>query len=199
LVLLTPDVVVYLVRHGRTPFNAEGVLRGRLDPPLDDAGRAEAAVLGELFVGVPLAAVVASPLSRARETAEPIAAATGAPVEVDSALTDRDYGPWAGTRQDEVEYRFGSLDAAPGVEPAEAFASRTANALNRLADRWAPGPIAVVAHEAVNRYTLACLVPGLGPPGGIQQHTGCWNRLERASGSWRAPIVDGIPGDGRQP
>ena len=196
---MTPDVVVYLVRHGRTPLNAEGVLRGRLDPPLDDAGRAEAADLGDLFVDVPLAAVVASPLSRARETAEPIAAATRAPLDVDPALTDRDYGPWAGTRQDEVECRFGSLDAAPGVEPAEAFAARVANALNRLADRWAPGPIAVVAHEAVNRHALARLVPDLGPPSDIRQHTGCWNRLERASGSWRAPIVDGIPGDGRQP
>jgi broad specificity phosphatase PhoE len=199
LVLLTPDIVVYLVRHGRTPLNAEGVLRGRLDPPLDVAGRVEAAVLGDLFVAVPLAAVVTSPLSRARETAEPIAATARAPLDVDPALTDRDYGPWAGTRQDEVECRFGSLDAAPGVEPAEAFAARVANGLNRLADRWAPGPIAVVAHEAVNRYVLARLVPDLGPPGGIPQHTGCWNRLERAGGSWSAPIVDGIPGDGRQP
>lgn len=156
-----PDVVVYLVRHGRTPLNADGVLRGRLDPPLDDAGRAEAADLGDLFIDVPLAA--------------------------------------AGTRQDEVEYCFGSLDAAPGVEPPEAFAARVAGALNRLADCWAPGPIAVVAHEAVNRYALACLVPGLGPPGDIRQRTGCWNRLERARGSWRAPIVDGIFGDGRRP
>ena len=192
-------VVVYLVRHGRTPLNAEGVLRGRLDPPLDDAGRAEAAVLGDLFVGVPLAAIVSSPLSRARETAEPIVATTGAPLDIDPALSDRDYGQWAGTRQDEVEGRFGSLDAAPGVEPAEAFAARVANALNRLADRWEPGPIAVVAHEAVNRYALARLVPGLGAPEDIRQRTGCWNRLERASGSWRAPIVDGIPGDGHRP
>jgi glucosyl-3-phosphoglycerate phosphatase len=200
LVLVTPpDIVVYLVRHGRTPLNAEGVLRGRLDPPLDVAGRAEAAVLGDLFVDVPLAAVVTSPLSRARETAEPIAATTGAPLNVDPALTDRDYGQWAGTSQDEVECRFGSLDAAPGVELAEAFAARVASALNRLADRWAPGPIAVVAHEAVNRYALDRLVPGLGPPGVIRQRTGCWNRLERASGSWGAPIVDGIPGDGRRP
>jgi len=194
-----PDVVVYLVRHGRTPLNAEGILRGRLDPPLDDAGRAEAAVLGDLFVDVPLAAVVTSPLSRARETAQPIAAATGAPLEVDPALTDRDYGPWAGTRQDEVEGRFGSLDAAPGIEPAAVFAARVADALNRLADRWAPGPIAVVAHVAVNRYALARLVPGLGSPVDIPQHTGCWNRLVRANGSWSAPIVDGIPSDGRRP
>ena len=194
-----PDVVVYLVRHGRTSVNAEGVLRGRLDPPLDDAGRAEAAVLGDFLADLPLAAVIPSPLSRARETAGPIVATTGAPLDVDPALTNRDYGPWAGTHEVEVERRFGSLDAAPGVEPAEAFAARVADALDRLADRWAPDPIAVVAHEAVNRYALARLVPGLGPPGDVRQHTGCWNRLERADGSWRAPIVDGIPGDGRRP
>ena len=200
MILVTlPDVVVYLVRHGRTSLNADGVLRGRLDPPLDDAGRTEAADLGNLFADLPLAAVVSSPLSRARETAAPIVATTGAPLDIDPALTDRDYGQWAGTRQDEVECRFGSLDAAPGVESAEAFAARVASALTRLADRWAPGPIAVVAHEAVNRHVLARLVPGLGPPGDIRQRIGCWNRLERASGSWRVPIVDGIPGDGRRP
>ncbi|MGH2843820.1 MAG: histidine phosphatase family protein, partial [Solirubrobacteraceae bacterium] len=42
-------VTVFLVRHGRTALNAAGVLRGHLDPPLDDVGVEEAGRLGELF------------------------------------------------------------------------------------------------------------------------------------------------------
>ncbi len=51
---------VYLLRHGRTPLNADPKLRGRTDTPLDSIGRLEAAALGELFATVPLAAIVAS-------------------------------------------------------------------------------------------------------------------------------------------
>ncbi|MBO0747342.1 MAG: histidine phosphatase family protein, partial [Acidimicrobiaceae bacterium] len=55
---------LYLARHGRTPLNAAGVLRGRLDPPLDEEGRAEAARLGSALGGVGVRLVVASPLQR---------------------------------------------------------------------------------------------------------------------------------------
>jgi broad specificity phosphatase PhoE len=185
--------VVYLVRHGRTELNAAGVLRGRLDPPLDDVGRAEAAAVSELFDGVRLAVVVSSPLRRARQTAQPIADVTGAALFSDEQLIDRDYGPWAGRPAAEVVARFGSLDATPGVEPAEPFGARVSTAIAILADRWSPGPLAAVAHDAVNRYALATLVPDLGNPDRIPQRTGCWNRIERVGSVWCAPVVDALP------
>ncbi|MFZ9483006.1 MAG: histidine phosphatase family protein, partial [Ilumatobacteraceae bacterium] len=60
-------MALYVIRHGRTEANAAGLLQGRLDPPLDDVGRAQAASL----VGAlpPLDRLVCSPLRRARETA----------------------------------------------------------------------------------------------------------------------------------
>src|SRR6266511_4128686 len=70
---VTSSDVVYLVRHGRTPLNAAGLLRGRLDPPLDDTGAQEAAALGRVFQGVTAASVFSSPLVRARQTAAAIA------------------------------------------------------------------------------------------------------------------------------
>ncbi|MCA1842214.1 MAG: histidine phosphatase family protein, partial [Actinobacteria bacterium] len=60
---------LYLVRHGQTALNAAGVLRGRLDPPLDEVGRAQAETLGQLFATVVIEIVVTSPLAGARETA----------------------------------------------------------------------------------------------------------------------------------
>jgi probable phosphoglycerate mutase len=191
--------IVYLVRHGRTELNADGLLRGRLDPPLDDVGQTEAAALAQLFIGAPVGVVIASPLRRAIQTAAPIAAAVGTQLVLDEDVIDRDYGQWAGTLEADVIARFGSVDAAPGVEPTANFAARAERAITTIVERWAPRVCLVIAHDAVNRYTLASLVPSLGAPDAIPQRTGSWNRLERDDTGWRAPIVDARPTDGQQP
>ena len=197
--VMTATSIVFLVRHGRTPLNEAGVLRGRIATPLDSVGRQEADSVGTLFAGVRLSAIVASPLSRARDTAAAIAGTARLPVTIDEDLADRDYGPWAGIAQAVVAAEFGSLDAAPGVEPADEFSRRVLSAIARAAERATSGPVVVVAHDAVNRHVLASLVPALGPMAAISQRTGCWNLLQRQNGRWSAPIVDAVPGDGRQP
>lgn len=191
--------IVYLVRHGRTELNADGLLRGHLDPPLDDVGQTEADALAQLFIVAPIGVVIASPLRRAVQTAAPIAAAVGTQLVLDEDVIDRDYGQWAGKSEADVVARFGSVDAAPGVEPTAHFAARAAQAIETIAQRWAPRVCLVVAHDAVNRHALARLVPRLGAPGAIPQRTGCWNRLERDDTGWSAPIVDARPTDGQQP
>ena len=192
-----PEAVVYLVRHGRTALNEAGVLRGWLDPPLDETGEAEAARLGDGLAPAGLAAVVTSPLRRARQTATAIAHAAGVRLEVDDRLVDRDYGEWAGTAASDLTRRFGSVDAAPGVENSDHLTKRAVMAVTDAADRWAPAAVAVVAHDAVNRAVLSSLVPGVGGPDGVAQRTGCWNRLEHNRGRWSASIVDALPDDRR--
>ena len=122
------EVHVFLVRHGETALNAAGVLRGQLDVPLDETGEAEALALGELFREVALSAVVSSPLKRATDTACPIASSSGVPVEIDDRLSDRYYGKWAGLSLEQVEERFGSVDAAPFVEVRRLLEARAAEA-----------------------------------------------------------------------
>ncbi|MFS0704240.1 MSMEG_4193 family putative phosphomutase [Cellulomonas sp. 179-A 9B4 NHS] len=90
---------VLLVRHGRTAANTAGVLAGRTaGVRLDAVGRTQAARAGARLAGVPLAAVVSSPLERCRQTARALVAAHDpAPaVTVDAALTECDYGRWQG-------------------------------------------------------------------------------------------------------
>lgn len=197
---MSPDAEVLLVRHGRTGLNAGGQLRGRIDVPLDEVGFAEAERLGELFAGVELAAVVSSPLRRSVATARAVADRRGLRVETDAGLADRDWGPWAGHLESEVEERFGAADAAPGVEPAGQFLHRIVEAAERLTDRAAHGgPVMAVAHDVVNRTLLAHLVFEGRDPASIPQRTGCWNLLLRQGGRWSAPVVDAVPGDGRHP
>lgn len=88
---------VVLVRHGRTTANADGVLAGHLaGVHLDDAGRRQAADLARRLQAVRPVRLVSSPLERCLETAQALAAATGADVCPDDRLVEARYGDWTG-------------------------------------------------------------------------------------------------------
>jgi alpha-ribazole phosphatase len=82
--------VLILVRHGRTALNAAGRLQGRIDEPLDDVGRKQAAMVAE-HVG-PVDVLISSPLRRATETAE----AFGIPFDTDERWIELSYGIFEG-------------------------------------------------------------------------------------------------------
>jgi glucosyl-3-phosphoglycerate phosphatase len=197
---MMPDIVVYLVRHGRTHLNAEAVLRGHLDVALDDQGHHQAQRLGHTFSAVKIEAVITSPLLRARETAAAIAVTTRAPLTIEPRLIDRDYCDWAGLPESTLRQRYGSIDTAPDIETLATFTHRIVAALDDVTKRFAGQHVIVVAHDAVNRHLLASLVPAMGgDPAGIAQRPGCWNRLERSGTTWRAPVVDVMPDEGTRP
>ena len=112
--------VLILVRHGRTGFNAAGRLVGRLDPPLDEVGLAQAAAIGDALKGMDR--VIASPLLRARQTAEYI----GAPVEVDERWIEVDYGVYDGVE----------LGTAGGGRAVGARGGATPRSCRSAASRW---------------------------------------------------------------
>jgi broad specificity phosphatase PhoE len=184
--------VVYLARHGRTALNAEDRLRGLSDPPLDEVGLAEVARLAEVLAARNPSAVISSPLQRAVATAHAIAATAHAPVSTDMRLNDRDYGPMTGERREDVVRRYGSVDAAPGVEAPAAVAERARNAFFELVAEHDSGPIVLVSHDAFNRALLAQIDPTLTHVG---QRTACWNQLSLIDGAWRVDAYDQKPGD----
>ncbi|WP_334172454.1 histidine phosphatase family protein [Sinomonas sp.] len=186
---------LYLVRHGRTALNAQGRLRGLADPALDEAGIAEAERLARDLAATAAAMVVSGPLERARRTAQIIAQATSIPHLVDERFNDRDYGPQTGRVKAEVEAEYGSVDAAPGVEPAETVLARARPALDDLVllddlvDRDSPRPVIVVTHDAVIRP----LIGALDATRVLEAPTGSWNLLRREGGSWVVVAVDQKP------
>lgn len=91
---------VYLLRHGQTRWNAEGnKYCGRTDIPLTPLGIKQAGIARDLLSGIMLEKVYASPLERARHTAE--IAGGGKPVETDERLIEVDFGGWEGKTREE--------------------------------------------------------------------------------------------------
>lgn len=192
---------VYLVRHGRTPLNAAGALRGRIDVPLDPVGLGQAEALAAALAAAQPQVIVSSPLGRAIQTVQPLADAFGLGIVIDDRLVDRDYGQWAGVSAQAVVEQWGSLDSAPGVEPASEVRARVLAALSDIANS-VPGATAVVAsHDIVIRTALAALAPRLGAPDSVPQETGCFNVLvyrDAASGldgsvTWVVDSVNQVP------
>ena len=94
----TASTLVLLVRHGQTPTTGT-VLPGRApDLHLSDVGRAQAGVVAERLQGLPIEALYASPLERARETAEPTESLTGLAANLDHGLLECDFGEWTGEK-----------------------------------------------------------------------------------------------------
>lgn len=96
-------MTVILLRHGRSTANTAGVLAGRSEGvELDDAGREQAARLVDRLAGLPIKALVRSPLLRCRSTLQPLAAALGLEPVVDERLAEVDYGSWTGRKMTEL-------------------------------------------------------------------------------------------------
>lgn len=183
---------IYLSRHGETALNADGRLRGLADPDLDDTGRGQAAALGRALADSGAGFVVSSPLARARQTAAAIAAPLGVTAEVDEGFNDRDYGEWTGQVKAEVVARFGSVDAAPGVEPRPDVLARARPTLERWADRGeqAGCPVVVVTHDAVIRPLLVEF--GVAEDR-LDVRTASYQILDRVDGEWTVRELDILP------
>ncbi len=168
---------VYLIRHGATANNVEVPPRiqgRRSDPPLDPLGAEQGRRAAVLLSGQRLAAVYASPMLRATQTAALIAGPHGLVPVVVAELTEADVGRWEGLTWNEAHALDPDLCARflanPGTVPypdGESFLDvqrRAAPALTRLAAAHPGERIAVVGHNVVNR---ACLAPLLGLPIGL--------------------------------
>lgn len=158
---------VILARHGRTTANAAGVLAGRTrGVHLDDRGREQAATAGQRLEGLPLAAVVTSPMERCKETAALLVPGMRATTE--RGLTECDYGSWTGRPLKELvkEPMWRTVQAHPSGavfpegETMAAMSARAVAAVRRWDARVAQehGPDAVwvaVSHGDIIKSILA--------------------------------------------
>jgi probable phosphoglycerate mutase len=147
-----------LLRHGQTAHSVDRRFSGRADPPLTARGQAQAAAAaGRLaaWPSAPIAAVVSSPLTRARVTAGVVAAGLGLDPVLDDGLIETDFGAWDGFTFAEVQARWpaelaawlGSPEVAPpGGESFAAVQLRVRSARDRLLASYPGRTVLLVSH-----------------------------------------------------
>jgi glucosyl-3-phosphoglycerate phosphatase len=155
-------------RHGNTDWNAGGRVQGQSDVPLNKVGHRQAVEAAEILVRLRPAAIVASDLRRAADTAAVLAALTGLHVHYDPRLRERYFGAWQGmlmtevarTRPEEYQRWTSGADVIGGdVETLDDLGKRVGEALEAAADMAPPGgTVVVVTHGAAARQGIGHLL-----------------------------------------
>ncbi len=146
----------WFLRHGETDWNAQGISQGNVDIPLNATGLAQAHAAADKLRNRGIATIVASPLSRARVTAEFAGEALGLPVALDRDLREVSFGVQEGQAMsgwfaDWVSGRF----TPEGAETFAALRCRAVAAVNRATAQ--PAAVLVVAHGALFRSLRAAM------------------------------------------
>lgn len=152
---LTPVSFWYL-RHGETDWNAQGLSQGNIDIPLNATGLMQARAAGPMLRERGITTIVASPLSRARVTAEIVAETLGLPVTIDADLREVGFGVHEGQKMGGwfPDWLAGTF-TPEGGESFPTLRARTIAAINRAVVQ--PPVVLVVAHGAVFRALRAAM------------------------------------------
>ncbi|MDE2582242.1 MAG: histidine phosphatase family protein [Rhodospirillales bacterium] len=174
-------VPFWFLRHGETDWNARNLSQGNIDIPLNANGIAQAQAAAALLRGRGIASIVASPLSRARDTAAIAGAALGLPVAVDDGLREVAFGVQEG--QPMADWFAEWISGALTPEGAESFAAlrrRAVSAVNRATAH--PPAVLVVAHGALFRALRA----GMGLEPNVRTRNGVpfWCAPGPVGGAW---------------
>jgi 2,3-bisphosphoglycerate-dependent phosphoglycerate mutase len=150
---------IIAIRHGETAWNVDTRIQGQLDIPLNDTGRWQAGRLANALAAEPIAAVYASDLLRAWDTALSVGNAAGLPVVTHEGLRERGFGIFQGRTYAEVEQLWPDLalrwrkrdpDFAPeGGESLVQFRERVTTTAHELAARHPGEQIVMVGHGGV--------------------------------------------------
>lgn len=168
----TPTVI-YLVRHGECEGNADNRLRGRVDFPLNETGRLQAKAVAKALCCERLEYVYSSPLKRALETAEFIAAPHGLSVISREGFNNMRLGVWENRKKDELEKEFPEMWKLwltnpeslniEGAETSDNVQARAFAALNGIVNSHRGARIAVVSHRGVLKPLIAAAL-GIAKP-----------------------------------
>ncbi len=158
------STTIYLIRHGETDWNRDSIFRGRVDVPLNNNGLKQAEAAGKGLDDVEFDAVYSSPLSRALQTAEAVAATCGLEVNMNEDFSDIDYGKWQGMTLSEVkanypkEYKRWQSEphkaAIPDGERLSEIHDRAWGALREVVRSHPDQTIAVAAHRVINKVLV---------------------------------------------
>ena len=146
---------IVLIRHGETDWNAENLVLGRTDMPLNSIGKMQAAECAKRVAkNAGISVIYTSPLTRAVETAEAVAAQTGCEIRTDGRLIEHNFGIFEGVPRDDPDYQAAKREyfaRYPGGESFLDVAARAYEFLAFLKEAHPDDTVAVVTHGGVGR------------------------------------------------
>ena len=163
---------ILLTRHGETSWNVEGRHQGQgFDIPLSEVGRAQAEALGKRLKDLPLARALASPLLRARATAEIALGDRADMLRLEPAFMEIAHGEWEGRLASEIREQYPEVQRAwreaphtvtlPGGESFQQVLDRAWPAFCGVCAGLGPEEtLLLVTHDGVSRVLL-CRILGL--------------------------------------
>ena len=147
------------MRHGESEANAAGVFAGQTDSPLTPKGREQAKVVAQALRPIHFDRIVASTLSRTKDTAAEIAAGRNVRVELFDDLKEIDLGAAAGKPFDEVRglpgYETDGFHQWPGGESLDQVVARAMRVIDRLVAESPGKTICIVGHGGVTRILVS--------------------------------------------
>lgn len=159
---------IIIIRHGETEWNKTGRFQGHSDVPLSAEGRTQAAALGKNLVVDHVDAIYASDLTRAMETAAPLAQRFGLEVISDPLLRELNFGAWEGRNFNDVNaenpnamknfYTDPEQADIPESEPFPEFQRRVAGRVREIVAHERGKRVVIVSHGASIRILLADLL-----------------------------------------
>lgn len=181
-----------LIRHGRTDWNHEGRLQGRINIPLSEEGRLQAFRTAEKLRNETWDQLISSDLCRAHETGRIIAAILGIPFSLDCRLRERHMGSLEGMTLDQIRRRYGPMPlggdfAGLGTETLSALSRRACIAMKRIADNNPGRRIIVVSHGGVISAFLYSVSGGRAPAPGhsrIKNSEIVMAKYQNTAGAW---------------
>lgn len=185
-----------IVRHGETAWNAEHRVQGQLDVPLNATGLAQAEAIARALAGERFHAIYSSDLSRALQTAAPVAGRLGLEVLRDKELRERHYGVFQTLTYAEVKVRYAEdyarflardpdFDFRSG-ESLRDFAARSIRAIARIKEENRGKRVAVFTHGGVldELYRFIYGMP-VGAPRDFAIPNCGINRIDTGAEPWR--------------
>lgn len=156
---------IYVVRHGQTDFNIKKVFQGHIDIPLNEVGKEQAKETALKFKNIDVDMILASPLQRALQTAEPISQITGIPITIEESLIERSFGDMEGKQNREDWNIKMMLDYEKNydlehIEPIQSLFKRIYDFLDEITEKYHNKRVVLVTHGAVSQ-PIECYFNGM--------------------------------------
>lgn len=149
-------MILYIVRHGQTDNNINGIIQGIIESDLNETGKKQAEEVYEKLKGVDIDLVISSPLQRALETAEIITKGRDIPLVIDKRIIERNAGDFEGKKDIGYDHKLVwdyklNTDLNANVEKVQDIFKRVKSFLEDIKTKYKDKTVLIVTHEATLR------------------------------------------------